>query len=91
MKSIVDYGLTDAELKVATRMLEFKTNFEIALELPIAEVSVKYHITSIYKKLGVSGRQEFYRLFYVPLPIAEILKDCQANAYDETSESKAQH
>lgn len=91
MKSIFDYGLSEAELKVATRMMEFKTNFEIALELPIAEVSVKYHVTSIFKKLGVTNRHEFYRMFYVPRPLAEIAKDCQAKVYDGPSENKAQH
>lgn len=92
MKSIYEYGLSEAELKVAIRLLEFKTNFEIALELPISEETVKFHNTSIYKKLGVTNRHEFYRMFYVPRPIAEIAKDCQAKVYDEgPSENKAQH
>ena len=37
-------------------LVEGKTNREIAAELFIAEVTVSKNITSIYRKVGVTGR-----------------------------------
>lgn len=49
-------SLTKREREVLELVVEGKTNREIATELFIAEVTVSKNITSIYRKLGVTGR-----------------------------------
>lgn len=58
-------AFTKRELEVLNHMVSGKTNKEIAAELFVAEVTVRKHVTSIYKKLDVNGR---------PAAIAKILK-----------------
>ena len=50
--------LSRQEMNVKALILEGKTNKEIANELFISLSTVKTHITSIYSKLNVKGRQE---------------------------------
>lgn len=49
-------SLTKREREVLELVVEGKTNREIAATLFIAEVTVSKNITSIYRKLGVTGR-----------------------------------
>jgi LuxR family maltose regulon positive regulatory protein len=49
-------SLTKREREVLELVVEGKTNREIAAVLYIAEVTVSKNITSIYRKLGVTGR-----------------------------------
>ena len=49
-------SLTGREREVLKLLVEGKTNREIAAALFIAEVTVSKNITSIYRKLGVTGR-----------------------------------
>jgi LuxR family maltose regulon positive regulatory protein len=49
-------SLTKREREVLELLVEGKTNREIAAELFIAEVTVSKNITSIYRKVGVTGR-----------------------------------
>jgi len=51
-------ALTTQEQKVANAIKQGKTNKEIASELFISLSTVKTHINSIYKKLGVGSRKE---------------------------------
>ena len=51
-------NLTKRELQVAGLLLEAKSNAQIALELDITEKTVEYHLTNIYRKLGVSSARE---------------------------------
>lgn len=49
-------GLTRRECEVLWWVAEGKANGEIAVILGIATVTVEYHLTSIYRKLGVENR-----------------------------------
>lgn len=49
-------GLTRREREVLWWVAEGKANVEIAVILSIAAVTVEYHLTSIYRKLGVENR-----------------------------------
>ncbi|NDV16815.1 hypothetical protein GO009_12335 [Muricauda sp. TY007] len=50
--------LTPQEQKIVNLMLENKTNKEIASELFVSVSTIKTHINNLYKKLGVSSREE---------------------------------
>ncbi|MEO0572985.1 MAG: helix-turn-helix transcriptional regulator, partial [Bacteroidota bacterium] len=56
-------ALTTQEQKVANAIKKGKTNKEIASELFISLSTVKTHINSIYKKLGVGSRRELKSKF----------------------------
>jgi NarL family two-component system response regulator LiaR len=51
-------SLTDRERQVLEQLALGKTNKEIAQELVITERTVKFHVSSIFSKLGVSNRTE---------------------------------
>lgn len=50
--------LTERELAVLTLVAAGRTNREVATELFVAEGTVKAHVASIYRKLGVHSRAE---------------------------------
>nr|WP_293304648.1 helix-turn-helix transcriptional regulator [Allomuricauda sp.] len=54
--------LTPQERKIAQGILQDKSNKEIATELFISLSTVKTHINNLYKKLGVSTREEISHL-----------------------------
>lgn len=54
--------LTDRELEVLALLAEGLANKQISLRLGISEHTVKFHVSSIYTKLGVSSRAEAVRL-----------------------------
>jgi NarL family two-component system response regulator LiaR len=54
----VDYGLTDRELEVLVLLGEGLTNQQSAQRLSISQSTLKYHMTNIYRKLGVQTRSE---------------------------------
>lgn len=51
--------LSPAEARVFDRLLRGLSNKQIALELFVTEKTVKFHVTSIYKILGVRSRAQF--------------------------------
>jgi DNA-binding NarL/FixJ family response regulator len=51
-------GLTERELSVLRALGEGRSNKEIAKSLWLAEQTVKFHLTNIYRKLDVSSRTE---------------------------------
>jgi len=51
-------GLTGRELEVLRALAEGHSNKEIARTLWLAEQTVKFHLTNIYRKLGVASRTE---------------------------------
>lgn len=53
--------LTERENDVLQRLAQGLTNKQIALALGISEHTVKFHVSSIYTKLGVSNRTEAAR------------------------------
>jgi DNA-binding NarL/FixJ family response regulator len=54
----VSAGLTERELAVLRALGEGRSNKEIARSLWLAEQTVKFHLTNIYRKLDVSSRTE---------------------------------
>jgi DNA-binding CsgD family transcriptional regulator len=59
-------GLTGAERRVARLARGDLSNEEIARQLSIQRGSVEFHLTSIYRKLGVTGRPALRRLLAEP-------------------------
>lgn len=53
--------LTAREMEVLQRMAAGLANKQIALALNISEHTVKFHLSSLYAKLGVSSRTEAVR------------------------------
>jgi DNA-binding NarL/FixJ family response regulator len=51
-------GLTERELEILRAVGEGKSNREIGKKLWLAEQTVKFHLTNIYRKLNVSSRTE---------------------------------
>jgi DNA-binding NarL/FixJ family response regulator len=54
--------LTGREMEVLQMLGQGKANKQIALELAISEHTVKFHVSSIYTKLGTSNRMEAVRV-----------------------------
>jgi DNA-binding NarL/FixJ family response regulator len=57
-------GLTDRELEILALVAEGKSNKQIAGELYLAVQTVKFHLTSLYRKLDASTRTEAVREAY---------------------------
>ena len=57
-------GLSKRELSILEALQSGGSNHEIAKELFLAEQTVKFHLTNIYRKLGVSTRTEAVRYAY---------------------------
>lgn len=53
--------LTERELEVLGLLAQGLANKQIAVELGISEHTVKFHVSSIYTKLGVTNRTEAVR------------------------------
>lgn len=49
-------SLTDREREILIQVGRGKSNAEIATSLWLAEQTIKYHLTNVYRKLGVKGR-----------------------------------
>jgi DNA-binding CsgD family transcriptional regulator len=58
--------LTRREHEVLLLIIRGMSNRDISNELTIAEVTVKKHLTSVYRKLRVSNRRELFQSFRVP-------------------------
>ena len=56
--------LTPSELAVLTLLARGLMNKQIAVELTLAQQTVKFHLTNVYRKLGVSNRTEAIRFAY---------------------------
>jgi DNA-binding NarL/FixJ family response regulator len=54
--------LTARELQVLQLLARGLANKQIALQMGISEHTVKFHVSSIYARLGVSSRTEAVRL-----------------------------
>ena len=55
---VAEAGLTERELAVLQALAQGNSNKEIAASLWLAEQTVKFHLTNIYRKLNVRGRTE---------------------------------
>jgi DNA-binding NarL/FixJ family response regulator len=59
-----DVGLTDKEREVLRALADGRPNKEIARALWVTEQTVKFHLTNVYRKLGVANRAEAVRWAY---------------------------
>jgi DNA-binding NarL/FixJ family response regulator len=57
-------GLTERETAILSALARGLSNEAIGKELWVAEQTVKFHLTNIYRKLGVSNRTEATRYAY---------------------------
>ena len=57
-------GLTERERSILEALAKGKSNDEIAKDLWVTQQTVKFHLTNIYRKLGVKNRTEATRLAY---------------------------
>src|SRR5918992_2814669 len=57
-------GLTPSEQRVLEALARGLSNKEIAAELWLTQQTVKFHLTNIYRRLGVSNRTEAMRYAY---------------------------
>jgi DNA-binding NarL/FixJ family response regulator len=57
-------GLTDREVSILMALARGLSNDEIAKELWVTQQTVKFHLTNIYRKLGVKNRTEATRFAY---------------------------
>jgi len=56
--AVADTGLSKRELEVLRALADGKSNKEIAGSLWVAQQTVKFHLTSIYRKLDVNSRTQ---------------------------------
>ena len=56
--AVRDAGLTERELEILRALGAGRSNREIAKMLWLAEQTVKFHLTNVYRKLNVSSRTE---------------------------------
>lgn len=52
------YGLTEREMEVATFAAKGSSNREIAAALYVSETTVKFHLRSVFSKLGINRRSK---------------------------------
>jgi DNA-binding NarL/FixJ family response regulator len=57
-------GLTDREIAILSALARGLSNDQIAKELWVAQQTVKFHLTNVYRKLGVKSRTEALRRAY---------------------------
>lgn len=57
-------GLTERELSILRLVAEGLSNLDIASRLFVTEQTVKFHLSNIYRKLGVGNRTEATRYAY---------------------------
>ena len=58
------YGLTTREISILNALARGLSNQAIGKELFVAEQTVKFHLTNIYRKLEATNRTEAVRLAY---------------------------
>jgi DNA-binding NarL/FixJ family response regulator len=58
MEMAKEYHLTETEHRVLTLIAEGKSNPQIAEQLVVSPSTVRFHVTSILLKLGVTSRTE---------------------------------
>ena len=54
-------GLTERELEIVKAVARGLSNKAISKELWVTEQTVKFHLTNVYRKLGVANRTEAAR------------------------------
>jgi DNA-binding NarL/FixJ family response regulator len=62
--AVVEAGLTERELGILKALARGLSNHAIAKELWVSEQTVKFHLSNVYRKLGVANRTEAARFAY---------------------------
>lgn len=98
LKTHLAQKLSRREVEVVVLVLEGLTNREVANQLCVAEKTVKFHLTNIYKKLNISRRSQI--IWTLPLsdfiearkhPSETVsLKETSISKKDETQNSPAE-
>ena len=60
----IQRGISNREAEIAQLVTQGLTNQEIARQLYISENTVKKHINSLFRKLGIASRVQLLRLLY---------------------------
>ena len=68
-KDLLKKNLSKREIEVVMLVLEGSTNREVAHKLCVAEKTVKFHLTNVYKKLNISRRSQIFW----KLPLADFI------------------
>ena len=61
-------GVTDREMQVMGRALETTKPADIARELHISPHTVRNHLKSIYRKLGIHSQRELFQMTWLRAP-----------------------
>ena len=61
IRSAREAGLSARQTEILKRVASGRSNREIARELWLSEHTVKYHLTHVYRKIGVKGRADAAR------------------------------
>jgi two-component system nitrate/nitrite response regulator NarL len=64
VRAAEEFGLTGREQEILERVATGRSNKQIASEFWLSEQTIKYHLTNVYRKLGVSSRTEAARFAY---------------------------
>jgi len=64
LKTAKALGLTEREVTILGALARGLSNDQIAKEFWVAPQTVKFHLTNIYRKLGVKNRTEATRIAY---------------------------
>ena len=59
-----EFDLTSREREILEQVAAGRSNKQIAREFWLSEQTIKYHLTNVYRKLGVSSRTEAARFAY---------------------------
>jgi DNA-binding NarL/FixJ family response regulator len=59
-----EFGLTGRESEILEQVASGQSNKQIAGKFWLSEQTIKYHLTNVYRKLGVSSRTEAARFAY---------------------------
>src|SRR5262245_2162067 len=62
--ALPDWDLTPRETEILRALVEGRSNKQMAQEFWLSEQTIKYHLTNIYRKLGVGSRTEAVRHAY---------------------------
>ena len=50
-------GLTNREIEVVCNVIKGLSNHEVAFNLCVTETTIKFHLTNIFRKIGVKKRE----------------------------------
>jgi DNA-binding NarL/FixJ family response regulator len=84
--AVEETGLSKRELDVLLALADGKSNKEIASTLWLAPQTVKFHLTSIYRKLGVNSRTQAVNWAYRQGLVEMEVSDCSSSTSGATRE-----